>query len=143
MLTAPPDSEIRDVLNTAQAIAIVGLSPKPERPSNGVARYLITAGYRLYPVNPGQSEILSRPCYADLSEVPERVALVNIFRKAEDTPALVAMAVAQNASAVWLQQGIISHESAEIAHRAGLFFIMDRCLKIEHRRLNIISKKFL
>ena len=137
MFISPSDSDIKNLLSTAKTIAIIGLSPRTERPSNGVARYLIEAGYRIIPVNPGQSEILSLKCYADLSEVGEKVDIVNVFRRAEDTPGIVEMAAAYNAPAVWLQQGIISQKSAEIAHRTGMFFIMDRCIKIEHQRLAI------
>jgi len=123
---------IKKLLTTAKTIAVVGLSPKESRPSNMVARYLIEAGYTVIPVNPGQKEILGRPCYPDLSAVPDPVDIVNIFRRSEDVPPLVTESIAIGAKAVWMQEGVIHAEAARTAKAAGLLVVMDRCLKTVH-----------
>lgn len=136
MTTLPySDQELAALLQSATTIAVVGLSPKEGRPSNLVARYLQYQGYRIVPVNPGQSRILGERCYPELQEVPERIDIVNIFRRAEAVPPIVEQAIAAEAGAIWMQQGIISPEAAEMARGAGLRCIMDACIKIEHSRL--------
>ncbi len=129
------DQRISTLLRSARVIAVVGLSPKEQRPSNQVARYLLAAGYRIIPVNPGQSMILGQTCYPDLAEIPEPVDIVDIFRKASEVVPIVDQAAAIGAGAVWLQQGIVSEEAARLAEAAGLVCIMDRCIKIDHQRL--------
>ena len=123
---------IKKLLTTAKTIAMVGLSPKESRPSNMVARYLIEAGYTVIPVNPGQEEILGLPCYPDLAAVPGPVDIVNIFRRSEDVPPIVAEAIAIGAKAIWLQEGVIHAEAARSAKTAGLVVVMDRCIKTVH-----------
>jgi len=123
---------IKKLLTTAKTIAVVGLSPKESRPSNMVARYLIEAGYTVIPVNPGQEEILGLPCYPDLAAVPGPVDIVNIFRRSEDVPPIVAEAIAIGAKAIWLQEGVIHAEAARSAKTAGLVVVMDRCIKTVH-----------
>ena len=130
-----PDSEIRELFSSSKVIAVVGLSPKENRPSNMVARYLQENGYKIVPVNPAQSEILGNACYADLSAVPDKIDIVNIFRRSEDTFPIVEQAVASGAKAVWMQQGIVNEQAAEMARKNGIICIMDFCLKIEHNRL--------
>ncbi len=128
-------SEIADILKTSKTIAVVGLSPKSERPSNDVARYLISAGYTVIPVNPGQSEILGRTCYPDLSSVPEAIDIVDIFRRPEHVLPIVEEAIKIKAKVVWMQEGVVHEEAAKKARAAGLKVIMDRCLKVDHANL--------
>jgi hypothetical protein len=123
---------MKRMLATAQNIAVVGLSPKESRPSNMVARYLIEAGYTVIPVNPGQDEILGLACYPTLGAIPFPVDIVDIFRRSEDVPPIVAEAIAIGARAVWMQEGIIHPEAARAASAAGLVVVMDRCLKTDH-----------
>ena len=116
-------------------IAVVGLSPKANRPSNQVARYLIEAGYNVIPVNPGQEEILDKKCYPDLESIAEPVDIVDIFRRTEDIPPIVDGAITIGAKVVWMQLGIVNEEAAAAARKAGLTVIMDRCLKVDHMNL--------
>lgn len=124
--------EISQLLKKYQNIAIVGLSPKSTRPSNQVAVYLMEAGYNIIPVNPGQEEILGKRCYPDLESIPEPVDIVDVFRRPEDIPPIVASSIKIGAKVIWMQQGIVNEEAAVEAKKAGLTVIMDRCLKIDH-----------
>ncbi|MBE0586067.1 MAG: CoA-binding protein [Desulfofustis sp.] len=135
MLAKDNDQRISTLLHSSRVIAVVGLSPKENRPSNQVARYLVEAGYRVIPVNPGHSRILGLGCYPDLDTIPEPVDIVDIFRRSAEVPPIVAQAVAIGAGAVWLQQGIVNEDAARQAEAAGLICVMDRCIKIEHQRL--------
>jgi predicted CoA-binding protein len=130
-------SEIGRLLRQSRTIAIVGLSPKESRPSNMVGRYLLDAGYTIFPVNPGQETLLGRQCYPDLSALPEQVDIVDIFRKSEDIPEVVEqiLALPQLPRAIWMQQGIVHEEAANRARNRGVMVIMDRCIKIDHRNL--------
>jgi len=128
-------TDYRTLLQNTATIAIVGLSPKEVRPSNLVARYLIGAGYRVLPVNPGQKSILGLHCYPRLTEITEKVDIVNIFRRVEEVFPIVEDAVRIGAKAVWMQQGIVHHEAAVFAEKHGLEVIMDRCIKVEHMRI--------
>lgn len=114
-----------------QRIAVVGLSDDPSRPSYGVAAYLVRAGKEVIPVNPKCTQVMGRRCYGTLEEIPDPVDLVDIFRRSEYCPDVVRSAIAINAKGVWLQSGIISPESEQLAREAGLDFVQDRCLKIE------------
>ena len=131
------DREISRFLREATSIAIVGLSPKENRPSNMVGRYLLDVGYTIYPVNPGQKEILGEACYADLHSIPHPIDIVDIFRKSEDVLPIVEQLITLNPlpRVVWLQQGIINAEAAELARSKGLFVVMDRCIKVDHSNL--------
>ncbi|MDR0996504.1 MAG: CoA-binding protein [Zoogloeaceae bacterium] len=129
------DAEIRQVLQSAKTIAIVGASPKADRPSNVVAGYLKAQGYTVIPVNPTADEIVGEKCYASLKEVPVPIDIVDVFRKPEDAPGVAEEAVAVKAKALWLQLEVISPEAVAIAERAGLQTVMDRCTEIEHMRL--------
>lgn len=131
------DEAIRRILGATRTIAVVGLSSKPDRPSHDVAAYLQRAGYRIVPVNPRETEVLGEPAYATLRDVPADVPidLVDVFRRAEETPEVARDAVAIGAKALWLQLGIANDEARAIAEEAGLAVIMDRCLKVDHRRL--------
>ena len=121
------------ILRSSRTIAVVGLSPRAERDSYEVAAYLQAHGYRIIPVNPNAREILGEPCYPDLRAVPVPVDLVDVFRRAAETPAIAEAAVAVGAKALWLQLGIISEEAAAIARRAGVSVVMDHCTMIEHQ----------
>jgi hypothetical protein len=113
-------------------VAVVGLSNDPGRPSYRVAKYLQEHGYRIVPVNPGCQEILGEQCYASLRDIPFPVEIVDIFRKVDAIPAIVADAIAVGAKVVWMQQGLEEPDSARKAEQAGLQVVMDRCMKIEH-----------
>jgi predicted CoA-binding protein len=125
---------IRQILHTAQTIAIVGLSSNPLRPSNFVGFYLQRHGYRVVPVNPNEREVLGEPVYASLSEVPFHVDVVDVFRAPPFVPAIAEEAVRIGAGALWLQFGVISAEGARIARQGGLQVVVDRCMKVEHAR---------
>ena len=127
--------EISRILKSYRNIAVVGLSPKANRPSYQVAAYLLGAGYNVIPVNPGQVEVLGRTCYPDLLAVPEPVEIVDIFRRSEEVGPVVDQAIAIGAKVVWMQQGIVNEAAAAKARSAGLTVIMDRCLKIDHQSL--------
>lgn len=116
----------------AQTIAVVGLSANPARPSFEVAEYLQRAGYRVIPVNPNESEILGERCYKSLLDIPEPVALVDVFRQSDAVPQIAEQAVAIGAQCLWLQLGVISERGAQIALDGGVRVVMDRCTKIEH-----------
>jgi predicted CoA-binding protein len=133
---AAPD-DIASVLRTAHTIAVVGISPRPERDSYDVARYLSEHGYRIIPVNPGVEEILGERCYPDLAAVPAeiRIDVVDIFRRVEFIPEIVDQAIAIGARAVWMQLGLVDAGSAAKARGAGLAVVMDRCMKVELARL--------
>jgi predicted CoA-binding protein len=119
---------IRRILEDSKTIAVVGLSPKPQRPSHQVARYLMEAGYTIIPVNPGQDTILGLPCYPDLRAIPMQVDMVDIFRRPEAVLPIVEDAIAIGAKFIWMQEGIVNKEAAAKAEAAGLIVIMDRCI---------------
>lgn len=126
---------IEKVLRESQTVAVVGLSPRPNRPSHGVAAYLQDNGYRIVPVNPLVEEVLGERSYPDLEAIPFPVELVDVFRRSEEVPAVVEQAIRAGARAVWLQLGVIHHEAAARAAEHGLDVVMDRCTAIEHRAL--------
>ncbi len=123
------------LLSQSRTIAVVGHSPKPERVSYQIAQYLRQAGYEVYPVNPGHDSIDGRPCYRSLAAVPVAIDLVNVFRRSEFLPGIVEEAIAIQAKAVWAQSGISSETAGAIAKAANLPLVMDRCIKVEHLRL--------
>ena len=129
-----------EILNSSRTIAVVGLSPEPNRPSYQVARYLKEQGYRIVPVNPGAKEILGEPCYPDLSSIPEVVDAVDIFRRSEEVPAVVEEAIRIGAKAVWMQEGVTDEAAAARAREAGLLVVMDKCMLKQHRRLKAKRK---
>jgi uncharacterized protein len=129
--SASPE-EIKAILRNYKVVAVVGLSPKPERPSFKVAQYLKEHGYRIVPVNPGQKEILGEKCYPRLSDIPFPVEVVDIFRNVEAIPAIVDEAIAKGARVVWMQEGLAEPASAQKAREAGLRVVMDRCMKKDH-----------
>ncbi len=127
---------IEEIIRQAKTIAVVGLSPNPERASYEVASYLKSQGYRIIPVNPTVAEVLGEVSYPDLKSIPGPVDVVDIFRRAEDVLPIVEQAIDIKAKAVWMQLGIVNEPAAERARQAGLGVVMDRCLMVEHRRLH-------
>jgi predicted CoA-binding protein len=126
---------IADVLRSARTIAVVGLSKRRTRPAYGVAEYLKHVGYKIIPVNPLEQEVLGETAYPDLDSVPERIDIVDIFRRSEYVPDIVDAAIRVGARCVWMQEGVIHHEAAAKARAAGLVVVMDRCTLKEHRHL--------
>jgi len=124
---------IQRMLN-ASRIAVVGLSDDPSRPSYGVARYLQSVGKEIIPVNPRYDQVLGTTCYAALEDIPDKIDLVNVFRRPGYCAEVVRSAVALNAGGVWLQSGITNEEARQIAEAAGLDFVQDRCIMVEHMR---------
>lgn len=123
---------ITRLLEASRTIAVVGLSSKPHRPSHEVAKYLQSAGYRIVPVNPQETEVLGERACARLEDIPVPVDIVDIFRRSEFVPAVVESAIRIGARAVWMQEGVIHRECAESARKAGLFVVMDACILKEH-----------
>ena len=135
ILSAEYVTKIRRILEDSKTIAVVGLSPKPQRPSQRVASYLMAAGYTIIPVNPGQKTILGLPCYANLRVIPMPVDLVDIFRRPEAVLPVVEEAIAIGSRFIWMQEGIVNDEAAAKAEAAGLEVIMDRCTMVDHMNL--------
>ena len=135
ILTNEQTAAIRKVLRDSKTIAVVGLSPKPHRPSHQVASYLMEVGYTIIPVNPGQDAILGRTCYPNLRAIPTPVDMVDIFRRQETVLPIVEEAISIGAQFIWMQEGIVNKEAAAKAESAGLTVIMDRCTKIDHMNL--------
>ncbi len=123
---------IRELLESSKVIAVVGLSSRTSRPSYGVSRYMQCAGYRIIPVNPGETQILGERCYARLEDIPERVDIVNIFRRPTAVPEIVESAIRIGVRAIWMQEGVVNEAAAERARQAGLIVIMDRCIFRDH-----------
>jgi predicted CoA-binding protein len=134
-MTHPDDAAITNLLASAKTIAVVGLSSKPHRASFGVAQFLQSSGYRMVPVNPNESKVLGEKCYARLEDIPEKIDIVDIFRRSELVGEIVDPAIRVGARAVWMQEGVWDEASAERARHADLFVVMDLCIATElHRR---------
>jgi predicted CoA-binding protein len=131
----PSDAVVAELFRTARTIAVVGLSSNRFRASYGVSRYMQSAGYRIIPVNPNEREVLGEKAYARLEDVPEKVDIVDIFRRSEFAPEVVESAIRIGARAVWMQEGVVDEEAAGRARKAGLLVMMDSCILQEHRRL--------
>jgi len=129
------DEEMRRILAQCKAIAIVGLSPRAERDSNMVARYLQGVGYQIIPINPAEESILGQRCYPDLLSVPQHIDIVDVFRRPDAVGPIVNQAVACGAGALWLQLGVTNQPAEDQARAAGLAVISDSCIKVEHMRL--------
>ena len=125
---------LRGILARTKSIAVVGLSAHWYRPSYFAAKYMQDHGYRIIPVNPNETEVLGEKTYASLAEVPEKIELVDIFRRSDEAGKAVDEAIAVGAKAVWLQEGVIDHAAAERALGAGLLVVMDRCWLKDHVR---------
>ena len=135
MAENPSDDKIKEILETKKEEAVVGLSPKPERASNDVASYLKDKGYNIIPVNPGHDEILGEKSYPSLSDIPDKVDIVDVFRKPEHTGPIIDEAISIDADVIWLQLGIRNDEAAQKALEAGKTVVQDRCMLQEHRKL--------
>jgi len=131
------DSRLKEILQSCRIVAVVGLSPKEDRPSYRVASYLRAQGYRIVPVNPAVGEVLGEKAYASLLDIPEglKVDIVDVFRKSQDVPPIAEEAVRLGAKVLWLQEGIVNEEAARRAADAGLEVVQDKCMLKEHRRL--------
>ncbi len=134
-MTDTGTEQIVELLKSAKTIAVVGLSDNPLRTSYGVSEYMQSQGYRIIPVNPMIRESLGEKAYASLGEVPEKIDIVNVFRRSEFVPELVEEAIRLKLPAIWMQEGVVHEGAAEKARQAGAFVVMDRCILEEHRRL--------
>jgi predicted CoA-binding protein len=130
-MTTVEDDSVTKILASAKTIAVVGLSGKPYRASFGVSETLQASGYRIFPVNPKETEVLGEKCYARLEDIPEKIDIVDIFRRPEFVPEIVDAAIRIGARAIWMQEGVEDEPSAERARLAGLFVIMDNCIAKE------------
>jgi len=131
----PSADQIRALLERVKSIAVVGLSPRPERPSHRIARRLQEWGYRIFPVRPGPAAVLGEKAYARLADLPQKPDLVNVFRSAGQVGKVVDECISLGLPAIWIQQGIVNEQSAERARDAGMFVVMDRCIAVEYRKL--------
>ena len=134
-MTIEDDNQLRDILTSSKTVASVGVSSSPEKPSYGIFAYLLAQGYQMIPVNPGTAEIQGRKTDPDLASVPERIDVVQVFRKPEDVPPVVAEAIKAGARVVWMQEQVINEEAARTAEAAGLKVVMNRCMRKTHQRL--------
>ena len=133
MASLPQSDPIRELLQRAKSIAVVGLSDSPMRPSHGVSAYMQAHGYKIIPVNPTITGSLGEKAYPSLREVPEKIDIVDIFRRSEFVEEVVDQAIELKIPAVWMQEGVINQKAAEKARKAGLFVAMDLCILKEHR----------
>ncbi|HKE53760.1 MAG TPA: CoA-binding protein [Actinomycetota bacterium] len=133
----PSDPELRSILGEARTVAVVGLSSNPSRPSYEIAEYLQSKGYRIVPVNPNETEVLGERAYPTLADIPENIEVdvVDVFRRAEQTPDVAQQAVARGAKVLWLQEGISNEEARQIGEAAGLSVVMGVCMRQESKRL--------
>ena len=127
---------IEDLLKRAKTIAVVGLSSNPMRASHGVSAYMQAQGYRIIPVNPQEEFVLGEKSYASLLDVPEKIDIVDVFRRPEFVPEIVDQAIQVKATALWLQEGVIHEAAAKKARQAGIFVVMDLCILKEHRNVS-------
>jgi predicted CoA-binding protein len=136
----PADETLRTLLTEARTIAMVGASSNPDKPSHGIMKKMLAAGYHVIPVNPRETEVLGQKAFASLRDIPEKVDIVDVFRRPEDTPPIADEAAAIGAKAIWLQSGISNEETARRAEAAGLLAVMDACIGVEHSLLRIPPK---
>jgi predicted CoA-binding protein len=136
----PSDEELKALLTKATTIAIVGASSNPDKASHGIMQKLQKAGYRVIPVNPRETEILGARSYPSLLDAPERIDIVDVFRRAEDAPGIADDAVTIGAKALWLQTGVVSEEAAKRATAGGLTVVMDKCIGATHSLLGVPRK---
>jgi len=134
-LSVSEAERIADLLKTAKTIAVVGLTDSPIRPSYGVSSYMQSQGYRIIPVNPNVRDSLGERAYSTLLDVPEKIDIVNIFRRPDAVPEVVDQAIQLKVPAIWMQEGVVHEQAAEKAREAGIFVVMDRCILKEHVRL--------
>ena len=132
---APSSDEINKILTGVKKIAVVGISPKEERDSHKVAKYLLDHGYDVVPVNPGQKEILGKTCFKTLKDIPFPVDVADLFLNPQRIPPIVEQAVEMGVKVIWMQLGVIHNEAALKAREAGVVVVMDKCIKQEHEKL--------
>ncbi|HDM10378.1 MAG TPA: CoA-binding protein [Desulfobacteraceae bacterium] len=137
----PPSEEILEILRKVKKIAIVGLSPKENRDSNKVARYLMKQGYEIIPVNPGQRQILGQTCYKSLSDIPFDVDMADLFLNPKRVPPVVGQAIDKGIPIIWMQLGVVHNEAARKAMEAGIQVIMNKCVKMEHQAMVCSSSR--
>jgi hypothetical protein len=130
------DKETINQILQMKTIAVVGMSPKPERPSHYVALYLRDHGYKIIPVNPGQREIAGETCYPSLKDIPKPVDVVDVFRRPEHVLSIAEATVEIGAKALWLQDGVINEEATKLAEEAGLLVVMNDCMLRRHRQIS-------
>ena len=133
-MSASEAERITELLKTAKTIAVVGLADSPLRPSYGVSHYMLSQGYRIIPVNPNITDWMGEKAYASLLDVPEKIDIVDVFRRSDAVPEVVEDAIRIKAPAIWMQEGVIHEEAAEKARQAGIFVVMDLCILKEHRK---------
>lgn len=129
------DAQIKEILRNARTIAVVGASDDPSRDSHSITKFLIDEGYEVFPVNPKYRSILGVPCYADLKSIPQKIDIVDVFRRPDAVLPVVEEAIAAGAKTLWLQLGVVNEEAASLAEQQGLQVVMDHCIAIELRRL--------
>ena len=134
------EQEMREILLSANTVASVGLSSSDEKESYWIVAFLMDQGYRFYPVNPTADEILGMKAYASLSDIPDKIDVVQVFRRPEDVPPIVEEAIKIGAKVVWMQEGIVNEEAAQLAREAGLQVVMNACMRATHKRLAIGPK---
>jgi len=127
------NDDIRELLTSTKTIAVVGLSSNPLRPSFGVSQYMQHKGYRIIPVNPNEQTVLGEKAYSSLAEVPDKIDLVDVFRRPEFVPEIVDEAIRLKIKAVWLQEGVVHQPAAKKARDSGILVVMDKCILKEHR----------
>jgi predicted CoA-binding protein len=137
----PPDNDLKQILSSAATIAVVGASSNPDRSSNGIMGRLLQVGYRVIPVNPNETEVLGQKAYPSLSSVPVPIDIVDVFRRAEYTPAIAEEAAKVHAKTLWLQQGIRNEDAATRAEAAGLTVVMDACIGTVHAMLQVPHRR--
>src|ERR1041384_4659813 len=133
VMPASQSDAIADLLKRSKTIAVVGLSNSPLRPSHGVSAYMQTHGYRIIPVNPQIKGSLGEKAHASLLDVPEKIDIVNVFRRPEFVEEVVDQAIQLKVPAIWMQEGVINEKAAEKGRKAGIFVVMDHCILVEHR----------
>lgn len=131
----PPADEIIEILRKCRTIAVVGISPKEARDSNRVAKYLMDKGYEVVPVNPGQREILGKPCFKTLTDIPFPIDMADLFLNPTRVPLVVDQAIEIGVHAIWMQEGVVHNESAQKAGKAGITVVMNKCIKKEHMKM--------
>ncbi len=134
-MTIEDDAELRNILKSARTVACVGVSSNPQKPSYGIFQYLVEAGYHMVPVNPTTPDIMGRLTYPDLVSIPQKIDVVQVFRKPEDVPPVVEQAILAGAKVIWMQEGIVNPQAARRAEEVGLRVVMDRCMMKTHQRL--------
>jgi predicted CoA-binding protein len=131
----PPSDEIIELLRKCRTIAVVGISPKESRDSNKVAKYLMDQGYEVVPVNPGQREVLGKPCFRTLRDIPFPIDMADLFLNPTRVPSVVDQALEIGVHAIWMQEGVVHNEAAQKARKAGIPVVMNKCIKKEHMKM--------